>query len=872
LILQSGGAQQGGPDMYGAKRSSFFKDDYYIDNVEMEGFVSGTTTQSVHNQHTIRFEITEPYGLTFLENLHQAVKEYKTSLGFPAEKINYASQMYLMVIRFRGHGIDGVPVDLAEMNYQQTGERDTKGFTEKYIPFVFSGINFRVENDKIVYRCEASSPMSFYNLNATHAAIPFNVELNGGTVGDVLGDPAGNLYTAANFDQRNDNADIKRDTKVTVYTGLTEALNVESEKAYGKEFANRYKIIFEEGAGIENKKIILPGSDTNKERAPMKSSKEQPQAGNTDSIKKESRTKSLPAGTSIIQAIEQIVRNSEFVTEQQQIVINERTGEPKLKDKTSNQPFQWFKVVMQATPRSDKVNPKTHDYAYDIVYKIKRYQVGATNSPVFPPPIFRGVHKKYPYWFTGENTEVLHFQQDFNYLYYQTLTEPLPGVKPPEINTVHVARNYYMPRTNEANDGTTSGAGEISASVASTLYSPGDLATVEVEIIGDPDWIAQSEVFYGVDKISNDAFEEDGSVNFNSSVAYFGIEWNGPRDYNDEGLMDPRGDAQYTRKDGTSEPLMSLCYRANTIKTKLAQGQFTQVLSGTLEQWIDDPYTTRVDQGFKYNAQKRLDDITAAQESAEEAELDRAFAENDALWDKQMQGLSSAENIVAQQDAEFEAELLADRLADEDLAMNQGSLAPRTEEDFPEVFDQADADRLETWDNVDWGDDEIVPTSTQPALTKVAPTPTTAEIPNPNTSTQNTITKTGGDKTVTQTPLVEPTPVPPAYSGPGYTENESNLTLPTGTTNSGVDSNGQIYGNYKGQEILGGTQGAIDAQKQAIDTGQTTTYEDVEYGLTAGDAERVRRKFDPVSGTDEIVGYFNNKTGRWEDAFGNAIQ
>jgi len=858
LILQSGGASNkttNDPTLYGAKRSPYFGLDYYIDDIELEGIVTGTSTQSVHNQHTIRFTITEPNGMTFLDNLHKATKDYNTQLGFPENKINYASQMYLMVIRFQGSQIDGIPESLSEM-------QGTKAeYSEKYIPFLFTNVRFRLENNKIVYHCEARAPMSFYNLNATHAAIPFNVELNGGTVGDVL---TANQVTGTSGveSQREEQATQQtqntNEQKATLYTGLVQALNENSKKAYGEEFANVYRIEFEEGSEIEKKKITLPGPTTNKERTPIRSSKEQPQKGSTDRVKTEQRTKTIQAGTSIVQAIEQIIRGSEYVTAQQTIEVDEVTGKVRQKDETNPQPFQWFKVVMQATPRSDRVNPKTADYAYEIVYKIKRYQVGNPKSPYFPPPIFRGVHKEYKYWFTGENTEVLDFKQDFNYLYFQQATTSLDNLKAsPEtsMNTVHVTRKFYMPRSTESSEGL-GPAGEIAGSVASTLYSPGDLAIATVEILGDPDWISQSEIFYGVNKANNNPFEDDGSVNINASTVYFGIEWNTPADYNDEGLLSP---GRYDNQ--SNDPAIQLCYQANKIVSKLAQGKFTQQIEGTLQQWVNDEFVTRVDRGFTYDANAKRqstmdtsDDAEWERIDAEQARLEKGIDPNTVTF---------ADDIVAQQNAEFTDDDIVEigaptvgTVQGDDILFNQGPVVAPTETNLV-------------------GTDPQARNATEPTLT---PNSTFVDNPesvtrntNPNTATQNSITKTGGDRTITQSPLVEPTPVQPAYSGPGYTENESNLTLPAGTTNSGVDSNGQIYGNYKGQEILGGTQGAIDAQKRAIDTGQETIYEDIEYGLTAGDAERVRRKFDPVSGTGEIVGYFNNKTGRWEDAFGNAI-
>ena len=761
LILQSGGASGAGvTDMFGAKRSPYFNLDYYIDDIELDGIVTGTSTQSIHNQHTIRFTITEPNGLTFLENLHNAVKDYKTSLGFAAEKINYASQVYLMVIRFKGHQIDGIPETLGEM----TGG-DADGYSEKYIPFVFTGVRFRMEDNKIVYHCEAAAPMSFYNLNATHAAIPFNVELNGGTVGDVL---TANQVNIAQAPEQRETADQIQQTnsqeqKATLYTGLVQALNDNSRKAYGAEFANVYRIEFEEGAEFEKKKITIPGPTTNKERTPMKASKEQPQAGATDRIKKESRVKTIQAGTSIVQAIEQIVRGSEYVTAQQTIEIDEATGKVRQRDETNPQPFQWFKVVMQATPRSDRVNPQTNDYAYEIVYKVKRYQVGNPKSPFFPPPIFRGVHKEYKYWFTGENTEIRNFQQDFNYLYFQQITTAMSKVKMPEINTVHVSRNFYMPRATESSEGL-GASGEIGGSVASTLYSPGDLAKAEVTILGDPDWIAQSEIFYGVDKSNNNPFEEDGSVNINASVVYFGIEWNTPDDFNDEGLLKPK-----RFDDKSNDPAIQLCYQANRIVTKLAQGEFTQRLEGTLCTWLDDEYTTRVDQGFKYDPQKRVDAINAANQEND----DLFWAEQDAINEYQTREGSQQTRMLAEQNVAFGDDALiweddattdapnpAESLYDDQRFAREGIM-----DQYGVTRDSEQQQMLLDQEFGEWDDEETTPTSTSPTFTPSAAPKPAASAPaqaaaNPNTMTQNTITKTGGDVTVTQTPRFQEFPIP----------------------------------------------------------------------------------------------------------------
>jgi hypothetical protein len=766
LIMQSGGAPN--QDMYGAYRSPYFPLDFYIDDVELDGVLSGTGTQHIHNQHTIRFSVTEPYGLTFIERLHSAVKHYKLKQGVPEDKIVYQSQMYLMVIRFYGNAIDGTQHDLASLT-----NSDAR-FTEKYIPFVFTGIRFRMQDDKIVYNCEAAAPMSYYNLNATHSAVPANMELTGITVGDVL--KTGGTYNS-----------------------LEQQLNKHAIKvAKGTEFANVYRIEFEPGADIENKKIIPTTSGTNKNRAAMKSSKENPSPASADRIDSLKRIKSIQAGTSIVQAIETIVRNSEFVTNQQVVVIDEKTGQPRLSDNTANQPFQWFKVVMQATPRSDKINPETGDHAYEIVYRIKRYQTTPKGDKFFPPPLYRGDHKSYKYWFTGQNTQVLNFTQDFNYLYFQQQALRLPGIEPPaEINTINVTRSYYMPRTLEDDTGTENGSGKIAAGVASTLYSPGDQAEANIEIVGDPDWIAQSEVFYGVDKSHNDPFEEDGSININASQVYFSIEYSAPGDYRDNGVLDPvRDEFDHTL------PLMRLSYTGISVTSKFSAGQFTQSIRGALNTWTDSPYATRLANGdikfdmaaYRANIAKRL--TLAEAKTAERVNTQMFIDTADAALDNNLLVGSEQARMIAEQDLELreafgddlynwdedtaETDTINPRqttVAGDDIVFNQGTLDAPTETQFWGMNPQGYSDAI----------------STQNQET------------NPNTQTQSSITKTGGDKTVEQTPTFQefPTPQPETTTDPAdpyaqfangipYTRDVNDALLPEGYVYIARDASGEL--------------------------------------------------------------------------------
>ena len=165
-------------------------------------------------------------------------------------------------------------------------------------------------------------------------------------------------------------------------------------------------------------------------------------------------------------------------------------------------------------------------------------------SDYFPQGRFRGVQKRYSYWFTGENTSVLSYEQDFNYLYYLTVNSEQNNTSAAPIDVRDIERRIASPNSAETNQGQKGDVFEPGANAADFLYSPGDLSRVKLTIVGDPAWLAQGEVYRGVrslvtqaTKSSNqddpyfDPFLPDGTINFDSREALFEVSFNRPADY-----------------------------------------------------------------------------------------------------------------------------------------------------------------------------------------------------------------------------------------------------------------------------------------------------------------------------------------------------
>jgi hypothetical protein len=575
LLLQSGGISKMPEGNHGAKRSKrYFQKDFYIDDIELKGLVSGTSVGSPHNQFQTSFTITEPNGLSFLENLHGVVQEYNVSNGISIDRINYAAQNYLMVVRFYGYDKNGKQITGRDIGVSESLS-DLSSISEKFIPFQFTGIQFALENAVVKYKCEAVCPQTQIPFGVANSTIPFNAELFGQSVGAVL---TGKLSTedldTEDEHKENQNADPEADAVYGQNISLVDALNSEqnrlvTDKKY--EIPHKYVIEFEKGSNIDKAYVITTGEFTDKDNVPMMVKNQQSLLTNKGFYDKNKKLFSFTAGQSIVQAIDMIIRTSTFISNQQDITIDEVTGKVTKKEKAPTV-LQWFKVRTQVTPL--KYDNKRNDYAYEIKYVISRYQINNIRSPYFGPSYFRGTHKEYDYWFTGKNTEVLDFRQEYNYLYYQTFGGDM-GIPKMQNNARELTKQVYQNSSSESAQGSKNRRNEGSANAASLLYSPSDQANAQLTIIGDPDWMAQSEIFYSPDAtgVGLGPFMSDGSINYDASEVLFSVNYNTNVDYDlKTGIADM----------GTGDSRMSLIYRANTITTNLSDGKFTQVLEGTM--------------------------------------------------------------------------------------------------------------------------------------------------------------------------------------------------------------------------------------------------------------------------------------------------
>jgi hypothetical protein len=392
-------------------------------------------------------------------------------------------------------------------------------------------------------------------------------------------------------------------TKYT-YTGLCDALNAYEQslvKAGTVEYANQYVIEFAP-ASLASSGIVLPGT-SDKKMAPgqQTNTAKDKVLPETNTFNSKGKNIAVSQGTQIIQFIELTMRNSRYITDQLLVTQDQVTGNSIPSTSiTTNKTTSWFKITVNAVPVSPKIDKGRNDYAYKITYSISTYALNEAQSQYFPEAQFRGVHKVYNYWFTGQNTQILSYEQSYNNQYINVLssktqTQGKQGIDNALSNSVGygigLPKNVPSPRSGQSDQQAENGANNPASTLADYLYSFSDQSEITLQIVGDPAWLVQAEP----KGITAKAFEfggfySDGTVNPEVQQIVFAVNWNAPSDYNNgssgpysgTGLMEVNAsNTQGNNNNLANSPMQaSAAYTATQVRSTFSKGKFTQELKG----------------------------------------------------------------------------------------------------------------------------------------------------------------------------------------------------------------------------------------------------------------------------------------------------
>jgi hypothetical protein len=387
--------------------------------------------------------------------------------------------------------------------------------------------------------------------------------------------------------------------KQNQFTGLCEALNQhqrELANTYPGYVADVYDIVFDPPSlgGALVKKPGPTNLSTTAMQTPNSAAKVDP---TINKVATDTQSWQVLHGTQIVQLIDHVMRSSTFITDQQlwryDPIFDPKTGIQQLVKNPSagTNGVTWFKISVRATQLG--YDKKRKDNAYKMTFIITPYRLAQMASEYFTTIPYRGVHKSYNYWFTGMNTQILNYEQQYNNMYHLTLS----GIGKEIVQNQSVSyrdqyRSTFMAASASRTPGAVGKTNEPGDNAAAFLYDPVSQSQVKLTIVGDPAWLQQGEIGTGVNvpNFNFNPFNADGGINFDSQQILFDVSFNQPVDYDfNTGIMNVN--SNNTAKNGPlgGLPQQNFTYVATKCKSMFSKGEFKQELQGKL--LIEQPTT-----------------------------------------------------------------------------------------------------------------------------------------------------------------------------------------------------------------------------------------------------------------------------------------
>lgn len=607
-------AQSGGINNTTTKRAPGFELDFYIDNLSINTLCNSKTTQtSTGAVNSFSFQISEPYGFSFITNLRKAGIALASSVTNDAINTNDLKRFFIIGIRFYGYDKDGNivkrnsvigndPIDLVGNN------ADSEALFENFYDIQIQDIKFKLDGKTTVYTVTAVSTTAQTLLGIKRGRLPTGAHISGRTVYEALIGPNG-LFTQLNKQQ----------------------LALKNANPPSITYVNNYSVKFYGGSNtrVGNARIITD-SDLNKWRwggAGGTSTKDANDAkGNTPPASND-REIVINNDTSIISAIDTIIKKSTFM-EDALSTVYKNTTEPDYKQKNYEQAkhenptdITWYTVSVDVV--NPKWDPKVNDWAYDIIYKIALYDIPSLESPyTTKQQRYYGAHKRYDYWFTGKNSEVIDFSLTFNNLYFNAvlgienpntaddagngtntetgsgastnntaatsnnkglLTDPPPaGKKDNAAGTATAGGTTSVAPQQKTGGDRTGGLGtslEAQNSVMTYLTSPDAFSSASIRILGDPDFLIRDAIST-VNDIYNKFYDTNGyTISAQGGQIFVEVAFKEAVDYDDKtGLMNINENILFINYPPYIKDMVNgaVIFMASEVKSTFNGGKFEQ--------------------------------------------------------------------------------------------------------------------------------------------------------------------------------------------------------------------------------------------------------------------------------------------------------
>lgn len=585
LICQSGGIKNPNSSSAGKNkelpRAEGFEFDYYIDNLKIYGAMLGKETQTSTNKYEMTFDIIEPMGFSFLTNLKRAQDELKKkdkSEGYP-NLVNALRQFFVLGIRFKGYDQFGnIVTDINQLAGPNQGNTDqNQSIFERFFDIVITELKFKIDGRMTVYNVKAASIMQNVSYGAKRGIVTFGAQLSAGTVKQAVEQ----LFEKLNKDQK----------------------DIVEGKPQRQKYPTKYtaKFIGPDADFLASAKLVTP-ADVSLDRVPTSSA----QSTDDSNIKNENSTPAtqlksitIKNGTPILQAVQDIVVQSTFMTDALSRIIkndNEQeleNTEDSYATNNNQREFYWYNVNAVVKKIQGFDETYLNDFGYEIEYTFQTFLTPSLIAPgVKKLPKYYGPHKRYEFYFTGKNTEVITYEQRHDNSYFNiNLLGNAPGI--------NFGGGQQIPQSadQQPDKKTTGGKNntlQIQDQIVTNIYDPTAHIFNKLTIYGDPDYL-MSMYPTGVQAVYDRFYEADGfTISPNGGSIFIEVNFFEASDYdnNRTGLLNINDKVYFfpypeeIQKELTERGGGVILHLISSVSIFNA-GRFTQELTTTFATFLD---------------------------------------------------------------------------------------------------------------------------------------------------------------------------------------------------------------------------------------------------------------------------------------------
>lgn len=574
LAAQGGGgfyllAQSGGINNTLSERAPGFDLDFYIDDLKLQTAFGFAETGSPVVTNDITFSIIEPYGFSFPTRLHRAslaLAQQSKLPGYNKMGVNPTRQPMMLAVRFYGYDSTGKPYTSTNFP-DQSGSTSSDGQSvfEKFYDIEIKELKFKLDGKATRYTVVASPQSERVVFGMKRGVIKNPVTVKGSTVQEMM-DGTNGLFTQLNAENQKEVTSTPKK----------------------REIADVYKVKFiPEGSRIPNSKMKSP-ADLDKTRLPLNSAKKT--SDSTDATARNTEPNmniqmySVPSGEPIVKHINNIISQSSYLEDALKLIYGttDEEGEEDV-TKDTNITVKWFNIQPQV--KCLGFDTIINDFAYEITYLIQPYDTPyARSAYITRPTPYYGPTKRYDYWFTGKNSEVISYEQQFDNLFNTIALDP----KASGIVTTDVPIMTNTPQPADRTGRFDLGK-EAQNSYTTSLYTAEDPTKIKFKILGDPDYLVQPP---GTGDTYNKFYRADGyTINQTSGQVFIEINFREPVDYDSNtGLLSINDGITFFNKSPLTPVVKGggVSYLVKNVVHTFSSGKFQQDLELAL-----NPFTKK---------------------------------------------------------------------------------------------------------------------------------------------------------------------------------------------------------------------------------------------------------------------------------------